>query len=182
MLGIKFEENLEVPDDKSEDVVGDNKTVCTNVHADTPVKPNVVDDENQKLYYTDSQAFTGPMTQLMKTIFPSPSDPTDFMQVDDDNRVDCVSLPNLNESFSEFDDNGFDQTPHYDLMDMDVDEKETNNATGKEIVVLQADVLKEVVAYGAVIQKESPEEEGAEKGDELAKEVADIQKEPAGEG
>ena len=77
------------------------------VNDDTPNKPGVVEVVDHNLFYTDTQAFQGPMTQLIKAAFPSPTDPcTEFMQLDNNSRFDCSSLPNLNTTFSEFGDDG----------------------------------------------------------------------------
>lgn len=74
----------------------------------------MTDNEEHKLHYTDPLSFTGPMTQVMKSLFPSCDDPDHSisdMQVDGSTKFDCGSLPNLNESFSDIGYDGFDQTP-----------------------------------------------------------------------
>lgn len=45
-----------------------NKPLATS-DAHTPIRTNVGDDEKQKLFYTDSEEFTRPMTQVMKAAF-----------------------------------------------------------------------------------------------------------------
>ena len=77
------------------------------------MKASGVDHNDHKLYYMDTQGFQGPMTQLIKAAFHTPSDPfTEFMQLDDNSRFDCSSLPNMNSAFSEFVDDGIDLPPH----------------------------------------------------------------------
>lgn len=85
------------------------QTVRPHVNDDTPNKPSVVQEDDHKLFYTDTQAFQGPMTQLIKAAFPSASDHcTEFMQVDNNSRFDYSTLPNLNAEFSEL----VELTPH----------------------------------------------------------------------
>lgn len=84
------------------------------VDTQTPLKNDVTCDENHGLYYTDSQAYSGPMTQMMKANLPSCNEPdnsANTMHVDDNN-FDSAPLPNLNESFSDIAYDGFDQISH----------------------------------------------------------------------
>lgn len=84
------------------------QTLLPDVDGDTSNKPSVVQDDDHKLFYTDTEVFQGPMTQLMKATFQSSTDRcTEFMQVDTNSRCDFFSLPNLNAAFSEF-----ELTPH----------------------------------------------------------------------
>ncbi|PWA40744.1 ulp1 protease family, C-terminal catalytic domain-containing protein [Artemisia annua] len=86
------------------------------LHADTPPVAH-------NLYYTDTDGYTGPMTQVVKDIFPVQSNAVDqFMVVDHPPSFDCGPLPNLNASFSEFCDVGINFTPNADLMDMVVED------------------------------------------------------------
>lgn len=99
-------------DENAENMGGDNKDVCPDLHAATPMPTTVVEPEGNNFFYTDTEGYTGPMTQVVKGICPVQSDPVDhFIEVDHPNSFDCGSLPNLNDEFSEFYDDGINLTP-----------------------------------------------------------------------
>ncbi|PWA38168.1 ulp1 protease family, C-terminal catalytic domain-containing protein [Artemisia annua] len=135
VLGVKFEEKLVGNGDKL--VVDDGHINLKTADANTPMTTNAADDEKHKLHYMDPSMFTGPMTQLMKAVFissPDPDQARNVMQVD----VDCTSLPNLNEKFSDIGYDGFDQTPHdvrihlQESMNVDTEVKESEIVADKE--------------------------------------------------
>ncbi|PWA53599.1 ulp1 protease family, C-terminal catalytic domain-containing protein [Artemisia annua] len=102
-------------------VVGDQPKddFCTDLHADTS-------PEAHNFYYTDTDGYTGPMTQIVKDNCPVQCDSVDhFMVVDHPPTFDCGSLPNLNASFSEFCDEGINLTPNVELTDMVVEDPKT---------------------------------------------------------
>jgi hypothetical protein len=83
------------------------------LHAATPLNATVVEPEGHNFFYTDTEGYTCPMTQVVKGICPVQSDPVDhFIEVDHPNSFDCGSLPNLNDAFSEFCDEGINLTPN----------------------------------------------------------------------
>ncbi|GJT72644.1 hypothetical protein Tco_1031930 [Tanacetum coccineum] len=113
------------------------------------IVPTVVDGEGSMLYYTDSQAYTSSMSQILKACFnQNPDSVVDCMQMAIDNRIDCC-LPNLNEPFFETKVNMNDsfeyyKTDNYSLDDMlEFGNQDKKVVEKREEVVYRLDLRKQ---------------------------------------
>lgn len=86
---------------------------CQDLNADTPVNPSVGEPDVQNFLYTDTEGYTGPMTQVVKGICSVQSDTADHLiEMEHTKSCDFGSLPNLNAAFSSFCDEGINLTPN----------------------------------------------------------------------
>ncbi|PWA66518.1 ulp1 protease family, C-terminal catalytic domain-containing protein [Artemisia annua] len=132
------------------------------LHADTP-------PVDRNLYFTDTDGYTGPMTQVVKDICPEQSNAVDhFMVVDHPPSFDCGPLPNLNASFSDFCDEGINLTPNADMMDMVVEDPKST---------IDQQLPRDDMDNEGPIQKTSLDE--LEKNEELSVELSKSSQEPS---